>query len=354
MKVISFNKKEGVANIRIDSTDDLWHLHKLIDPEDIVSAKSERKIKLGGESEKQKAVKKSFYASISVLKTEFSSDVSNLRCTGKIKNEIEDIPMGSSHTIEIAPGTIIKLQKKKWLNFQIERLRNAEEYSIKPKAVICVLDDDQANLAVFSSTGVKHGGKISLGLVKKRIAEPKQKEKFDELISAIKDLYDSSKSESLIIASPMFWKDELLKVIKQKDPELAKKVRLETVSTGAKKGITELVTSGSANKLLSEGQMKKESEIVEEIMSAVGRQGLVAYGFEDVTNAVNNSAVKILAVTDKLIEELRLKGKYEELEALFDLVEKSGGKVNIISFENEAGQQLHGISGIAALLRFKV
>jgi protein pelota len=58
-------------------------------------------------------------------------------------------------------------------------------------------------------------------------------------------------------------------------------------------------------------------------------------------------------MTDELIQEYRQKEMYAALEKIMKTVETTGGEIHIITSENEAGQKLQGLGGIAALLRYK-
>ena len=44
MKTIHFNRKEGIAKIRVDTLDDLWHLSKIIEFGDALSGEIKRKV----------------------------------------------------------------------------------------------------------------------------------------------------------------------------------------------------------------------------------------------------------------------------------------------------------------------
>lgn len=47
MQLIFKDFKKGIVKIKIESIDDLWSLHLLIEPGDIISGKTIRKIKVG-------------------------------------------------------------------------------------------------------------------------------------------------------------------------------------------------------------------------------------------------------------------------------------------------------------------
>ena len=351
MKIISFDKKKGTAKLKVTNLDDLWHLSKIIEPGDLVSGQIERKIKIGGVEEKARVTRKLFFVKLKVDKIKY--EASALRLAGKIVEGPEELPTGAAHTLDIGIGTALKVEKK-WRQHQIERLKEAEAASIAPRALICVLDDEQANFATITASGIKHIGTITLRLAKKRLKEPKEKEKLGKVVAELIRLDKDKRPEIIILASPIFWKEELLKAVKEKSLSLAKKCRLEDVSTGSRAGITELLNRGVIEKLIKAGRLQKEFSLVEKLLAEISKAGAAEYGLEKIKMAAESGAIKTLLLTDKFIENSRKRGNYEEIENIIDLVEKSKGEVYIIDSKNEPGEKLDGLGGIAAILRFKL
>jgi len=346
-----FDRKKGRAKVKITNLDDLWHLSRIIEPDDLVSGQIERKIKVGGAEERARVERRLFFVKIKINKIKYEAEA--LRIAGKIIEGPEELPIGASHTLDIQVNSIIKIEKK-WRDYQIARLKEAQEAAVAPKAIVCVLDDSEANIAAITASGVRHLGSIELRLAKKRLKEPKQKEKLGKVVAELMRLDEEKKLDAIILASPIFWKDELLKAIKEKDPKLAKKCKLEDVSTGSKRGITEVINRGVAEKVLKAGRLQKEFKFVEDLLAEISKGGLAEYGLKQVKEAAKSNAIKILLITDKLISKAREKGTYAGIEKLIDSVEKAKAEVHVIDSKNEAGQKLDGLGGIAAILRFKL
>jgi len=351
MKIVHFDKRKGIAKVKITNLDDLWHLSRIIEPGDLVSGQIERKIKVSGAEEKARVARKLFFVKLKADKVKYDAEI--LRISGKIVEGPEEIPLGASHTLDIQVGSLIKIEKK-WKNYQIDRLKEAEVASTAPKAIICVLDDSEANIATITASGIKYLTSIELRLAKKRLAEPKQKEKLGKVVSELVRINKEKNPETIILASPLFWKDELLKALKEKAPDIAKKCKLENVSTGSKRGVAELLNKGVAERLLKAGRLEKEFKLIEDLLAEISKNGLAEYGLENVKSAAEAGAVKILLITDGLISSSREKGTYEEIEKIINAVEQSKGKVHILDSKNEAGSKLDGLGGIAAILRFKL
>ena len=349
MRIIHFNKREGVAKLKINLLDDLWHLSKIIEPNDLITGRIERKIKFSGSEERAKAERKFYTAKIRAARVQLESTF--LKIFGEITEGSDELSKGA-HSLDVKVGFDISIEKD-WKDYQIKRLRDAEKAASAPKALICALDDEQATLAALTAVGISYLGQFQLGLAKKRYVE-KAQERMQELVAEIIRIEKQSKPDYLILASPLFWKEELLKKLQEKESKIGNKVKLENVSAGSRRGIVELLHQGVLDKVIKQSQLQKEFKLVENLVIEIARKGLATYKFANVKNAVEAGAVDDLLLTDSLIADYREKNKFEELEQLIDAVEGQGGKVNIISSDNEAGDKLDGLGGIAVLLRFKI
>ncbi len=348
MKIIHFNKKDGIAQIRVDTLDDLWHLSKIIEVSDSIGGEIKRKVKLSGEGERAKVAVKQYYAKIKVNKIKLESAV--LKVSGEILEGSEELQIGAAHTLDIFTGDTIKIEKS-WKEYQLRRLEEAEKASKAPKALVVVLDDEQAHIAALTASGFQYLAGFELRLAKKRFVE-KVDNGLGKVVAEILRINSESNPEVIVVASPIFWKENMLEALKEKDTKIIKKIKLEGVSTGTKRALNELINRGVLEKVLKSSQLQKEFELVEELLVAIATKGLAVYG-KDVLPAVEASAVKILLFTDEIIEKAREKEKFADFEKLIDKVEEQGGEVHIISADNEAGEKLKGLGGIAALLRYK-
>jgi len=348
MKIIHFNKRANLAKIRINSLDDLWHLSKVISEGDLVTSRSERRIKLGGEGEKQRSERKTMTIQIKVSKIVFDGD--NLRVQGVVSQGPESIALHSAHTLELTIGTEFKLEKSKWFKYQIDRLKQAESASSAPKVLLCVLDDEQANLAYLTASGTRQSSHLSLRLSKKRLKEDKKPKDIERVGDEIAS--KSQKVDKIILASPLFWNDIVMKYLKQSKPEVAKKVLLRDVSTGTKRGLHELVAGGAVEQVIKESQAAKAEKLVNNLLEEISKNGLAVYGLKEVSSAVKATAVKELLISETLMD--RVSPQFSKIETLIDSVEQAKGKVHIIDKKGEAGRKLIGLSGIAGLLRFRI
>jgi len=175
---------------------------------------------------------------------------------------------------------------------------------------------------------------------------------YSQIIKQLEEYDKRYKLDKIILASPAFWKEELLKVLQ--DKELKSKIVQATCSSADESAINEVLKREEVQKALKEERVSEELALVEQVLAEISKQGLAAYGMEEVAEAVNAGAVKDLLVTDALIMKLRDEDKFKHLDALMKLADKSKAKIHIISIEHAGGKKLEGLGGIAALLRFKL
>ena len=350
MKKLAFNAKQGKAKIQVDEPDDLWTLSQIIDPGDFVKGKTIRKVQKGTE-EKSKQVKKAVFLKIQAEKIEFSKTSGVLRVGGKVAEGPEDIARGSWHSFNLEPGSIITIEKQKWLSYQIEKLSEACRAKM-PKILICVFDREEAYFAMMKKYGYELVSHMKGKVQKKAVEEKVKGSFFAEIIKQIQEYDKRYNLERVVAASPAFWKDELMKELK--DENLKKKILTATCSFVGSNGINEVMKRPETMEALREVRAAKEINFVESVLAEISKDGNVAYGIKEVEKASFAGAVETLLVSDKLIQKMREKGQYGKLDALMKSVDASKGKISLVSSEHEGGKKLDGIGGIAALLRYKV
>lgn len=346
MKILAKNLRQGEVKVLVENPDDLWFLNNIIDPGDRISGKTLRKIKA---TEEAKAERKPIFLALTVEKLEYTPQ--ELRTAGKITEGPEDVPRGSYHTFAITPGTRLTITKPEWLSYQLDYLTEASEIT-PPKIVICVFDREEALFAKLTREGYELLSTLKGKVAKKRVEE-KVKETFhDDIIAKLEDYDKRFGLDKIILASPAFWKEELYKVLK--NPELRKKIILATCSGADETAIAEVLKRKETQQALQQERISKEMALVDNLMVAIAKNDKAAYGFDDVKNAAEAGAIEHLLVADSLIQELREKGAFKELDAIMKQADRAKGRVWIISTEHEGGKKLKGLGGIAATLRYSL
>jgi len=356
VQILEEKPKEGIVKVKAETLDDLWHLYHVIDPGDIVYAKTLRKQAQRTDSLRAEKVEViPVYLGVKAEKINFHRFANQVRVTGPIVYASrEDVPLGKYHTITIEEGTVVTIQKPRWKEHHIERLREAIEASKRAKVMIVVIDDGEADIALVREYGVEMVASIRRNLGGKRYntdRESEEKKFFHDLAKTMAELMEREKIEKAIVAGPGFVKEDFHKFLRENYPELAKKVVIEDTSVTGRTGIYEVIKRGTVDRVYHENRVAKEVQLVEKVLENIARNtGLATYGLREVEEAVNYGAVETLLVLDELLKS-DLRGKVEEL---MDAVRYSRGEVVIVSSEHEGGEKLKALGGLAALLRFRV
>ncbi|MBD3319072.1 mRNA surveillance protein pelota [Candidatus Woesearchaeota archaeon] len=343
MKIIFADYKHGKVKLQAETKDDLWHLSHLIDQGDHVTGKTQRKIKKNDEAD---AVKRTMTLTILVTTIEYDA---TLRVAGTVSQGPEDVPQGSHHTISVEPGTTISITKPKWYGYQLQRIKDAQESQHAPLLIV-VFDRENAIIAQTRASGYKVLAELTGDVAKKRIAELPKGNFYDMLIKIMEDYTARLQPRAIVLGSPSFWKEELLKRLHNKDME--KKIVQATCSGVNRNAIDEILKRPETKAALAQERAAKEMKLVDELLVAISNDRPAAYGTEQVTLAEQLGAIKTLLVTDALIQEQKKQGTFDTLDAIMKSVDTKKGEIHIISSEHSGGQKLDGIGGIGALLRF--
>ena len=336
--------KGGEVKLIPECLEDLWHVERVLEEGDVVSARSWRKYKPG---EGDEGEKKPVTVDLEAEKIEFSKFANRIRVTGKIKGGTpeEYIQLGSYHTIDVEVGKPVKILKK-WRGYQLDRLKKAVKETRRPRVGIVVVDERKALFAVLRGYGVEFGVEIFNEATK---GDEKHEEKTRQYYGDIMKKVEALEVGKIIIAGPGFAKDGVRKFIQGKNPELLKKIAFETCSYAERSGVNELLKGGVITKIAAEERVEREMVLMEQFKAEIGKEsGLAAYGYDDVKKAVDYSALSDLFIVDELLR------KDKRMEELLEGAEKKRVGITIFSKESSSGEELSGFGGIAGLLRFRI
>jgi protein pelota len=329
----SFDLRHGIGRLKPENSDDLWLLSSIVTEGSLVTARTLRSVEVKRGEEKEKVGKRPVTLTIKVEKVELNQ---TLRLGGKITEAPLEIPH-EWHTIEVAPGDEIKVVRE-WKHWEMDRLKAAAKAAIPVS--VCILDEREADIWLIKERP-KHVAHIrGIG-----VGKGEEKNKKAEFHGEITSVLKRQDANYIVIAGPGFEKEDIIKFIKEREKELAKKVTVDSLNHTGEVGLHELIKRKTIEKVAKESRLTEEVGVVEEFFTQLAKGGLVAYGKNAIEEAVNAGAVETLLVSDK---------KIREFESLMESAEKMKGKVMIISSEHPSGEKLLGMGGAAAILRYKL
>lgn len=352
MKITYQDKKDGIIELLPEILDDLWHLSHIIQVGDTITSKTTRRIQdtTGDKIRSDRGVKKTFTLDVKIETISFHMFTGKLRLTGIITKGPEDlIPIGSHHTIEAKLNTPIKIIKDNWDKWSLKRINQAIESSKKLSAIIICIEDNTADIGLIRQYGVEYYGPILGNISGKRNLDKNRGKTVREFYNTIIETIERFNNISTyIIAGPGFYKNDFLKFLQEKHKDLSKKAMLENTGTGGRTGIQEILKKGVIEKLTTENRIGFEISQLNKAFEEMSKQNpKVVYGVEEVKQAANLGAVDKLLILDTIIRE-------KDFESTMDLVENMSGKVTVISSEHEGGEQLKGLGGAIAWLRYSI
>jgi protein pelota len=349
VEILKSDFKKGTVSLRVTDADDIWYLSHLIEPGDFIKGRTTRKIKIG-DSENAKVTRKPMTIKIEAETINIDQTASVLRINGKVKEGPHDLALDSYHSISLEEGTEFKIEKVNWLSYQKQKLDEAcqKRYNY----LFCVFDREEAMFALTKKSGYEILVKFK-GDVPKKSKKTEVFKNFHEEIIKTLDVYAGRfNPERIIIASPVFYKDDLMKKIKS--DEIKSKIVLATCSDVTENALHEITRSTELQKILQNNRAREEQLIIEKLLLHLKKDDLGTYGWDHVLEAISAGAVESLLLTDDFIQEKKLDNKYNLLDEQMKHVDNLNGKIHILSSEFESGKKLNGLGGIAAVLRYKL
>jgi len=333
-------KHDGFGEYKVvaDSLDDLWHLSHLILPGDLVYAVTLRTV--DGPSDKlraEKLEKRPVRIGVKSEKIEFSPDANRLRVFGVIYYGPD---VGQHHTLNIEAGYEISIVKQ-WRKTDLARLERAIAATIHDVVHIAAVEDGEIELYRIRQYGPERIVTLTMGSGKTAELDSRQS-LFAAVLSAL-----SPVTGSIVIAGPGFVKEDFVTYAKTKAPDTAQRMLMVETRRSGYGAVQEAIGNGVLTRVAEDLQLAKEVAAMDELFKRIGTEGPVAYGQDEVRNAVDYGAAETVLVSDTGMRS----GKFTKV---VEDAETQGASVLVLSTEFEPGTRLEGIGGIAALLRYKI
>ncbi len=343
MRVLHRDPRTGEIKLRVENADDLWHLSNLVQPGDQVRASTYRREESKTDKIRpEKAEKIRVTLTIRVEKTEFQAFTDRLRISGVIVDAPQDL--GRHHTLNVAVDDVLSIIKT-WKRHELQRIDEAVAATQKPLVTFLSLDDEEALLAQLRQYGVQELATIRApGHGKMFDTGDAETVYFEDILGKLKT---SPLGEALVLVGPGFARESFLAFLQAHDAGLAAKVVSQGTSQPGMRGIQEALRSGMGTKLFADSRVALETQLVEKVLEAIATNRPVAYGRQEVDQAIDAGAVETLLVSDSVVHDLGI-------ERMMHAVEDARGKVVLVSPHHEAGAKLEGLGGVAALLRFPI
>jgi protein pelota len=345
--------EEGRTRITLvpENVDDLWHLSHVLEPGDLVSGDTTRRIQrdedhmrdTGGEREHM-------HVTIEVEDVEFARFANRLRVGGVITDCSREDQLGHHHTLNVEQREELTIEKR-FKPDQLDRLEEAEEATENPDVAVATVEEGEAYVHVVKQYGTDEYASFTKPTGKGEYARPRN-ELFDELGSALQHL----DADAVILAGPGFTKQDARDYLEENYPAVAERVTTVDTSAVGDRGVHEVLKRGAVSDVQEETRIAREAELIDELMENIAQGAKAAYGIEQVAEAADFGAVdELLVLDDRLREERQGRGEWGvDVNDVIESVEQKGGDVTVFSAEFAPGEQLKNLGGIAAVLRYRL
>jgi protein pelota len=218
--------------------------------------------------------------------------------------------------------------------------------------LVCALDRGEATFALLKKYGYELLSTVTGSVEKKDYDDKTKSTFFQDTAEQLSEYVKRHSITTVIIGSVAFWKDNLQKELKKQSVNA--KMIYTTCSAAGENGITEIMSNDDIKAALQNERFSVEMALVNDVLQRISKQGHVAYGLKEVQHAADLGAIETLLVSDEYIRTMREQEKYQQLDSIMRTTDQANGNITIVSSEHEGGEQLNGLGGIAALLRFSI
>ncbi|MEM4247677.1 MAG: peptide chain release factor aRF-1 [Candidatus Nanoarchaeia archaeon] len=237
------------------------------------------------------------------------------------------------------------------------KLYQCEQEQLEVKAVygLLVMDRREANLALLKGKQIvpvvnldsmvpgkfKVGGQSAARMA--RVIEGMAKDFYKKVGDIVNEKFSAAEIKGIIVGGPGPTKEDFVNGDFLRTDVKKKILGTKNIGYTGEFGLKELVDR--SEDILEKEEVMREAQLVQRFLTLLAtRKTMVAYGEEAVRKVADTRAVEVLLISEDYPED--------KAEELIDKVEEAGGEAYIISKETREGQQLAGLGGVAAILRY--
>ncbi|OLS21971.1 MAG: Peptide chain release factor subunit 1 [Candidatus Heimdallarchaeota archaeon LC_3] len=362
MRLVRENHKQNSKTIIPESLTDIFILKNLIDPNDIITSKTHRRIRkkgiVGREGDKGERI--TLTLSIQVIETNFQeSEVDNrLRIKGIITEGPEEhISLGSSHTINIVVNQSITIKKTEWgLHHQKYLEESIKATKLSPICLMAI-DRGDATITILDNFKLNVIANISYQLPGKQ-ADQKFREKSEKIF--FKRLFEILKFQVVkltnifIIGGPGNVKKRFFDFLSDNWSLENKRIHLENISSGTMSGINEIMNRDILNQIAADYQYLKIETFIEEfILRLATNPNKISYGIDDIVSVLEIGAAETILISDRYFRanDEPIKNK---LKNIMELIKQTNSDLILVDYNSSPGKKIEQFGKIIALLRFEM
>ena len=230
---------------------------------------------------------------------------------------------------------------KQWRPIDLERIERAVKASVYGVIHILTIEEGEAELFRLRQYGPESVITITAGSGKGSDTDTRAGF-FGQILTTITDI-----TGPLIIAGPGFIKDDFVRFAKSKSGTSADRAIVVETRRIGRGSVQEVIGKGALDKLIDDLQLSREVKMMDEVLLRISQDSAVAYGRQEVREAIEFGAAEQVLVADTLLRD-------DEVTHLIEKAEAMRATIVVLSSGFEPGERLVALGGIAALLRYRL
>jgi len=342
---------EERVRLVVEDFDDLWRLSFFVKPGDLITARTDRQVKLRDEGGDVRGRKRILLGmTVRVEKVEFQPFGRFMRFLGRIERVEEGMEWaaqrGDHHAISVGVGDAVEVQKSSPLDeLQLRLLRAKRSAQGAGKlAMILSIDMNSAALGELWSYGLE---KIATVSSKREEDDAKLQDFFREVERLLSFELSKRNSELLFLIGPEIVLDEFRKHAERSGIFSGKKIEVKEVhsSYGGEEGLALFLTDEVLQHEAVDLRLAYERRLIGELFRRLSEGKGFAAGMQETATAAQEGRVEVLLISSSMLEN-----PPSDLVELVGSVQEKGGQVELLS--EEGGRELKALGGVVALLRY--
>jgi protein pelota len=346
VRLLHHDPSTGVLRLRLETPSDLWRIARLVRPGDRVGASTTRRDpEAPAEVAGAERTRRRVFLTVRVEQVEFHGFSKHVRFTGPIVEGPFDI--GRHHTLDLTDGDEVVVAKDTFRAGDQAILDEGLHGQGDPTILLGAVDWGDSTFVRLRGRAIEPIADLRRTIAGKQYdAGQGEKDRgtyVEEILSLVRR--DGPAATAVVLAGPGFLKERLARTLAEKDPALAKKLKVYPTSESGRVGIDELLRSGRATEALIGSVAAEEAEMVERLVRSLAGGLRAAVGPTEVREAVEAGAAETVLIAEELIADPALDPVLEQARA-------ARVRIFVVRDEGEAGRRLAGLGKIAAILRY--
>ncbi len=239
--------------------------------------------------------------------------------------------------------------------FYLEPLK--DQIAVKVAYGLIVMDRREADIAILRGKAIetlvsmksmvpgkfKVGGQSAARFA--RVIDGMAKDFYKKIGEAVNKTFEKVEVEGIIVGGPGPTKETFVNGEFIRTNIKKKIIGIKHLGYTGEFGLKELVEK--SEDILTKEEIVKEKKAMDRLLKLLAtKPDLVVYGEKEVRDVAEMKAVETILISEDVPEKIA--------DELIEKVEETGGDVILISKETKEGQQLIGLGGVAAILRYAI